>query len=195
MALNIFGALGAVGRMLPGYVDGRERAIAANWNDLSQYNAAQRGQLDNSFLADTFTPRSQVVYDQARNVGLGRLYNEMNLETYGIGQDRRNELEYLRNNYDPARQTMAFNSELGQYNYDMNNLYGQNSRNWIGNAGVNGSAGSLAGVSGGTPTGGYTGMNPQQIQQRIQMLQQQLQQAQAALAIAGGSTGQPPTGI
>ena len=36
--MSFLGALGAVGRLLPGYMQGERQAIADNWNDLNQYN-------------------------------------------------------------------------------------------------------------------------------------------------------------
>lgn len=51
---NIFGALGALGRFLPGYIQGREQAISSNWNDMNQYNQVQAGQLTNAFHELTF---------------------------------------------------------------------------------------------------------------------------------------------
>lgn len=67
MGFNFLGALGQIGRYLPGYIDGRERAIQANWNDLNQFNQVQAGQMSNAFAADTFSDRVSGVKSQARN--------------------------------------------------------------------------------------------------------------------------------
>lgn len=53
----MFNFLGAIGSMLPGYIEGRERAINANWNDLNQYSGVQAKQLENLFTEATFNPR------------------------------------------------------------------------------------------------------------------------------------------
>lgn len=52
--MNFLGALGALGRLLPGYVQGREAAIRGNWNDLNQFNQVQAGQLQNLFTEETY---------------------------------------------------------------------------------------------------------------------------------------------
>lgn len=67
MGFNFLGALGQIGRYLPGYIDGRERAIQANWNDLNQFNQVQAGQMNNAFAADTFSDRVSGIQSQARN--------------------------------------------------------------------------------------------------------------------------------
>lgn len=71
---NLFAA---IGRALPGFVEGERMAVQDNWNDLNQYNKVQAGQLENAFTEQTFNPRMQIVYDAARNSGLGVLNNRM----------------------------------------------------------------------------------------------------------------------
>lgn len=76
--LNIFGALGAVGRLLPGYVQGERQAVQDNWNDLNQYNTVQHGQMQNAFDEALFNPRLSQGYDQAANSRMGVYQNAMN---------------------------------------------------------------------------------------------------------------------
>ncbi len=57
---NIFGAIGALGRLLPGYVQGERQAVEDNWRDLNQYNQVQRGQIQNAFSEATFEPAVQM---------------------------------------------------------------------------------------------------------------------------------------
>lgn len=71
---NLFAA---IGRALPGFVEGERMAVQDNWEDLNQYNKVQAGQLENAFTEQTFNPRMQIVYDAARNSGLGVLNNRM----------------------------------------------------------------------------------------------------------------------
>lgn len=52
--LNIFGAFG---RLLPGYVQGERQAIQDNWQDLSNYNSVQAGQIQNAWDEAAFNPR------------------------------------------------------------------------------------------------------------------------------------------
>lgn len=61
---SIFGALGA---MLPGYMQGREAAIKSNWNDMQQYGQVQNQQMQNAFNADVYGDRVNMAHDAARN--------------------------------------------------------------------------------------------------------------------------------
>lgn len=72
--LNIFGAIGS---MLPGYVEGQRNAIKDNWDDLQNYNTVQAGQIQNAFDEATFHPRIEMFRDQEVNSRLGRAMNEM----------------------------------------------------------------------------------------------------------------------
>lgn len=75
MALNLFGAIGALGRALPGYMQGERQAVQDNWQDLSNYNQVQAGQYQNAYDAALFNPRLSIGYDQAALSRLG-LYNQ-----------------------------------------------------------------------------------------------------------------------
>lgn len=57
---NIFGAFGALGRLLPGYMQGERQAIQDNWQDLENYNNVQKGQIANAFSEATFAPAVQM---------------------------------------------------------------------------------------------------------------------------------------
>lgn len=57
---NLFGAIGALGRLLPGYVQGERQAVQDNWNDLNQYNQVQQGQFQNAYAEATFDPAVQM---------------------------------------------------------------------------------------------------------------------------------------
>lgn len=63
--MNFLGALGAVGRLLPGYMQGERQANADNWNDLNQYNKVQAGQLQNMFDENAMRDRLQMLKDNA----------------------------------------------------------------------------------------------------------------------------------
>lgn len=62
---NFLGAIGQVGRMLPGYVDGYRNAIADNWKDLNQYSDVQAKQLQNLYTEATFNPLVTMQYNEA----------------------------------------------------------------------------------------------------------------------------------
>ena len=73
-----FGSLfSAIGRLLPGFVEGERLAIRDNWNDLNQYNQVQQGQMDNAFQFATFEPRLNNVWYQSA-------VNELNARRHGM---------------------------------------------------------------------------------------------------------------
>lgn len=63
--LNILGALGAVSRLLPNYVEGQRAAVQDNWRDMQQYNQAQLGQLQNMFIERTLPWKINMTADEA----------------------------------------------------------------------------------------------------------------------------------
>ena len=70
--MSFLGALGAVGRLLPGYMQGERQAIQDNWNDLNQYNKAQAGQLQNMFDENAMKHRLNILQDRAIEEGYQR---------------------------------------------------------------------------------------------------------------------------
>lgn len=58
---NIFGAFGALGRLLPGFMQGERQAIQDNWQDLQSYNQAQQGQIQNAFDENVLDDRIQIM--------------------------------------------------------------------------------------------------------------------------------------
>lgn len=76
--MNFGSLLGAVSRVLPGYMEGERQAVRDNWQDLQNYNNVQMGQLGNLFLEGTMPQRFQMFNDQANRSGmtvLNDLYN------------------------------------------------------------------------------------------------------------------------
>lgn len=78
--MNLLGALGAVSRTLPGYMQGYRMAVQDNWNDLNQYNQVWKGQLSNLFDEATFTPAVDMFNANAGIAGLNAL--NTGLSTY-----------------------------------------------------------------------------------------------------------------
>lgn len=105
MAFNFGSLLTAIGRALPGYVEGHRQAVQDNWQDLTNYNSVQAGQLENIFTEQTLPTRiynakltapantlqllqSAMNYDvnrtaQQGNLDLARLFSET---AYGQGE-------------------------------------------------------------------------------------------------------------
>lgn len=66
-----FGSLfSAIGRLLPGFVEGERLAVKDNWDDLKNYNDVQAGQLDNAWTEATWNPRLANVWYNALNNAL-----------------------------------------------------------------------------------------------------------------------------
>lgn len=57
----------AIGRMLPGFVEGERMAVKDNWDDLKNYNDVQSGQLENAWTEATWNPRLANVWFNALN--------------------------------------------------------------------------------------------------------------------------------
>jgi hypothetical protein len=149
MALNIFGALGALGRVLPGYVQGERQAVEDNWRDLNEYNRVQAGQYENAFTGATFNPRLSMMTDAANN---SRMQNYANMRNDMYSQYafpmQLNDL-ILRSQFQPAI--------TGMQNYALFNYWNNMARNpYLGMMGGMGGFGGLLGAMGGM--GGYGGL-------------------------------------
>lgn len=59
--MSFFGALGQLGRLLPGFVQGERQAVADNWQDLTNYNNVLNGQLSNAFNVVTWPQQLQSI--------------------------------------------------------------------------------------------------------------------------------------
>ena len=117
--MNFLGALGAIGRLLPGYVQGERQAIQDNWSDLNNYNTTQAGQLENAYTEATFQPRVSQAYDEAEMSRMGVMDNDMVLQQNMVAQPG-------------ILQERAYTSAMGLpnavMNQDLNNLMYQFSR-------------------------------------------------------------------
>lgn len=74
------GFASALGRVLPGYVNGYRMAISDNWGDLNNYNKVQAGQLENMFNEQTMPYRMSIAQDAALNSQLGYENNYNNYQ-------------------------------------------------------------------------------------------------------------------
>lgn len=83
--MNFLGALGAVGRLLPGYIKGEQQANADNWNDLLNYNKVQAGQLQNMFDENAMRHRLNMVEDAARIQNAQRWAADLDLGVKAAG--------------------------------------------------------------------------------------------------------------
>lgn len=122
--LNIFGALGALGRILPGYVEGQRQAVQDNWTDLNQYNQVQHGQLANAFDEAVFNPRVSASYDAAENSRMGVLQNDANLQLQQAMFPGMLQSAHLQSLYQPSLTAMQNMGQLGYFAQLMQQLYG-----------------------------------------------------------------------
>ena len=117
--MSFLGALGAIGRLLPGYMQGERQAIQDNWSDLENYNTTQAGQLANAFSESTFQPRVSQAYDEAEMSRMGVMNSDMILQQNMVAQPG-------------ILQERAYTSAMGLpnavMNQDLNNIMYQFSR-------------------------------------------------------------------
>lgn len=112
--LNLGGLFGAIGRMLPGYIQGREQAIRSNWNDLNQYNQVQRGQIQNAFDELTFPLAYNRYIDTAGISRASALQALMNAQTRYAGFPYELQTAYMRNQQGPGVYQQRINQTLAE---------------------------------------------------------------------------------
>lgn len=143
----MFNIFGAIGRMLPGYMEGERTAIKDNWNDLNQYSDVQAKQISNLFSEATFNPKVNMQYDAAAQ-------SLMNTEQIGM----QNELMQAMHpgNLEAAAITGSFQPYFAGVNALMRARYP-----WLAYGG--GFGGMYGGMYGGDTLGtamGYPQMSP-----------------------------------
>ncbi len=62
MAIDYLTALSALGRLLPGYLEGERLAMSDNWRDANQYNQVLTGQMQNDLSAATYADKVRQSY-------------------------------------------------------------------------------------------------------------------------------------
>lgn len=162
MAFNFFGALGALGRLLPGYVQGERQAVQDNWQDLSNYNQVQAGQIQNAFDEALFNPRVSQGYDAANNSRLGVYNNELQLLLNQQAYPAAAANAAITGYYQPYLSWANNMGQLGQGLGFVNQYWNPGSQSYFGNQGFPQPQGALgAAMMGGFPGLGTPGFNPQ----------------------------------
>lgn len=106
--LNLGGIFGALGRMLPGYMQGERQAIADNWQDLQNYNTVQAGQIQNAFQELTFPLAYNIYGDKAAQSRLQTLGGSMDLASRLLGLPGEFQSARISGQYSPLlRQAQA----------------------------------------------------------------------------------------
>lgn len=77
MPFNFGSLFSAVGRALPGWIEGERRANQDNWKDLENYNSVQAGQMQNAWTEDTWQYRLDNMRMNRDNNVLGLANNWM----------------------------------------------------------------------------------------------------------------------
>lgn len=98
---NFFGALGQLGRMLPGYMQGERQAVQDNWKDLQNYSQVQASQLGNLFTEATFNPRVNMQYDAAAQSRMATEQAGMQNEYYQAAHPGRLEAAAITGQFAP----------------------------------------------------------------------------------------------
>ena len=118
------GIFGSIGQLLPRYMEGQRQAVADNWNDLTQYNQVQEGQLNNLFNMQTFDDRLAMMEDAMYRSGYQRQNDAMTLERNIVlhpgliraAQLQGGALPYLQQVMDMAAYTQALRALSGYIN-------------------------------------------------------------------------------
>lgn len=66
--------------LFSGYIEGRRRAIADNWTDLTNYNNVLDDQLQNAFNMETFDDNVSMSRDNAQNSRANTAYNSLAID-------------------------------------------------------------------------------------------------------------------
>ena len=118
--MSFLGALGSLGRLLPGYMQGERQAIQDNWNDLNQYNKVQAGQLQNMFDENAMRDRLNMMRDAAIERGIRREAMGWDLWAKVLGVPRYAMQEAYALGHLPELQQMRYNMTRQQYGMAMN---------------------------------------------------------------------------
>lgn len=76
---NLGSVVGALGSLLPGYMQGERQAVQDNWADLNYYNKAQAGQLQNMYDERVMNDRINMAHDNALMQSNVRANSDLNL--------------------------------------------------------------------------------------------------------------------
>lgn len=117
--MSFLGALGSLGRLLPGYMQGERQAIQDNWNDLNQYNKVQAGQLQNMFDENAMRDRLNMMHDAAIERGIQREAMGWDLWAKVLGVPRYAMQEAYALGHLPELQQMRYNMTRQQYGMAM----------------------------------------------------------------------------
>lgn len=110
---GFLGALGALGSLMPGYIQGREAAIKGNWQDAEKYNTVQRGQMENAFSALDFPLAYNRDVDATNASRLNTLAQTQQFNEYMAGGPGRVAGARILNQFTPALTYMGIQDQLG----------------------------------------------------------------------------------
>ena len=101
MAFDFGSLFTALGRALPGFVEGERLANQDNWKDLENYNNVQRGQLENAWTEATWDPRLYNTWAQAANNDIMLQASGMELANRVAAQPGQQTRNWLFSDYAP----------------------------------------------------------------------------------------------
>lgn len=101
MAFDFGSLFTALGRALPGFVEGERLANQDNWKDLENYNNVQRGQLENAWTEATWDPRLFNTWANATNNDIMLQASGMELANRLAAQPGQQARNWLYSDYAP----------------------------------------------------------------------------------------------
>lgn len=101
MAFDFGSLFTALGRALPGFVEGERLANQDNWKDLENYNNVQRGQLENAWTEATWDPRLYNTWANAANNDIMLQASGMELANRLAAQPGQQTRNWLFSDYAP----------------------------------------------------------------------------------------------
>lgn len=102
MAFDFGSLFTALGRALPGFVEGERLANQDNWKDLENYNSVQRGQLENAWTEATWDPRLYNTWANATNNDIMLQASGMELANRLAAQPGQQTRNWLYSDYAPS---------------------------------------------------------------------------------------------
>lgn len=102
MAFDFGSLFTALGRALPGFVEGERLANQDNWKDLENYNNVQRGQLENAWTEATWDPRLYNTWANAASNDIVLQASGMELANRLAAQPGQQTRNWLYSDYAPS---------------------------------------------------------------------------------------------
>ena len=118
MAFNFLGGLSS---LLPGYVEGREKAIRSNFQDMKDYNQVQQGQVSNLYDIATFSNNVERDNIQTELANLTADRNFADMVLYWMGFPGQMAQQQAFSMSAPFLFPMMYGGQINQYRHLLQN--------------------------------------------------------------------------